>query len=261
MEINTLQQNVQDILKKGKIDEALDKLIEGLAEDQRFKLQKDAVQLKTIYAQARYEYEVKGLLPRSEFDLTQNKTLNGIQAILDKLESAADIRHPATVHRWWIGGPLIVLLLVVLGIWWKVQQSNSHDSKSSAPEEQKTGDSSVLVETRVDSIENYAKQEVAEPLQESATHPNLVAPAPPEEPSQTKVTCSFRLILNSNMADARVFVDNQPAQVIAGHGTQIRIIETTPGMHEIILRNNKFECKFNHEVIPNGKAYQPSTCN
>lgn len=265
MVINELHQTVQGVLQQGKIDEALLVLIQGL-EDRRYRsLQKDAVQLKSNYAQARYQYEVRGALPRPDFELIQNRTIQGIQAIVDKLDTF-DAR-PVSPGKWRIAAISLVLTLLALGLWWKFSR-NDHPGPSSSAAEVPSKTAPVTAQppaaVQAAPIDTQpATSSRPKPHREKTSpgavteRPGATAPSKPPEPE----TCSFQLILNGNMIDARILMDNQPADIVAGEGTQIKTIKTTPGDHKITLRSQKITCSFDVLISAGRRIMQPDICN
>lgn len=268
MSFKELGRTVAGILQEGKIEEALSTLIEGAEHGGKRHLREDAVRLKAGYAQARYQFEVKALMSRAEFELIQNKTINGIQAILNKLE-AADTPPPPARKTLIIAG-IIVLAAVILGWWWIVGRQEdpppTFDKPAMEEAQQTPAPSSVSKDPASDFQKEAATGERKRP--ETPVSPKPSRPAanatndklPAERPARVE-TCTFQLILNVNMIDARVLIDGAPAQIVSGAGTQVKTIKTTPGSHKITLRNNKLECSFDTRISPGSQVMQPSTCN
>jgi len=266
MAINDLSQSVQGILQQGKIEEALDALIKGLGDHRS--LQKDAVQLKTNYAQARYQYEVQAILPRTEFEIIQNKTINGIQAIVGRLELTD---QPASSARtWWIAG-IIAAVVIAFGLWRLISQAGERGGTLTEPAAREVrqvpanpvgvtdstpGLAQPSVITRKKKAEETTPQHKCPivPSTSASDKPSAATSPPPE-------TCAFRLILNTNMIDAGILIDGKPAHLAKGAGTQVQTIETTPGNHKITLRNNKLGCSFDARISAGGQIMQPATCN
>lgn len=74
-------------ISDGDVEGAIDLLMEVLREKNDDKTYKDALFLKSNLHSARQQYEIKGVIARQEYELIVNKTLLGLESILDRLEN------------------------------------------------------------------------------------------------------------------------------------------------------------------------------
>lgn len=95
MELEELNEH----LGEGRIEEALDLLIHWLDTHGLHEEHDDVVLLKANYKKARYQFEVQGTLPRTDFELAQNRTVSALQAVVRGVKERAGKERAARQHR------------------------------------------------------------------------------------------------------------------------------------------------------------------
>lgn len=220
MNIEEIRQIVTALLREGKIDQALEFLVEQLqnAPSQQH-LMNDAVMLQANYAKARRQHEVQGLLPRADFELIQNRTISGVQTILSQLgiplaaapSTADSTRSNRKPWLWPVVGLVIVLLAA--GLWWALRPA----PQASKPELEKTQETVSQTANQPSNTGSQAGGNTASPPK-SKPESSPSAPAQPQkkEPPATTPAKTYRvtLVLNSAWSGANISVDGQRADVL-----------------------------------------------
>jgi hypothetical protein len=71
---------------EGDVEGAVDLLLEMLQQQDNSKAYKDALFLKSNLHSAKQQYEIKGVIARQEYELVVNKTLLGLENLLEDAE-------------------------------------------------------------------------------------------------------------------------------------------------------------------------------
>jgi hypothetical protein len=115
---------------EGDVEGAVDLLLEMLQQQDNSKAYKDALFLKSNLHSAKQQYEIKGVIARQEYELVVNKTLLGLENLLEDAEKgpAPESEKPVrpsivtsteknrTPGKTWIIGLVVVALIVVLAL-------------------------------------------------------------------------------------------------------------------------------------------------
>lgn len=75
-------------ITEGDVEGAVDLLLEMLQQQDNTQAYKDALFLKSNLHSARQQYEIRGVIARQEYELVVNKTLLGLENLLEDVERA-----------------------------------------------------------------------------------------------------------------------------------------------------------------------------
>jgi len=263
------KQQIQKQLEQGNLELAL-KVLQQYASAFAPKRQNDVAVLKATFSNAKRQFEVKGLMTRSEYDLVFARTVNGIQNIIGEETTDFPKISKQSSNRWmWI--TIGILLFLVLPFASYLMLKNGANSSSKQTE-------SLLLDTIVQ--ENTAVQIPAEtaveiekekpPIQPKEKSQKDNKPQEKEEVPITKETepkpriekhaeeaveyLEVKLIVNADYSNTKIFVDGKAATVL--HNTAIIKtirVEKKEEMHHIELKNGERPCDIDLLITKNGQ--------
>ncbi len=269
MELEELNEKFRALIGEVRIEEALDLLIDWLNAHGLHEEHDDVVLLKANFKKARYQFEVQGTLPRTDFDLVQNRTVSASQAVVRGLkETVARGTNKDTrtrPGRAWIWGGVAVAALAGLLYWAAARPGLVKE------EPKMTREDTVLrpIQTRDSNSGALVRPPVV---------PNGVKPAPPatdlkkkegeedaEKPSKEGVTSdnqkkyTLTMILNAEMQDAVVLVNN--TKVAVESRPTFKKIYLTRGEYDIVLQKGEMRCEVKVDIGSDKKLSQSDfTC-
>ena len=187
MELEELNEH----LGEARIEEALDLLIHWLDAHGLHEAHDDVVLLKANYKKARYQFEVQGTLPRTDFELAQNRTVSALQAVVRGVKERAGKERAARQHRaaprsnkplvWAVSGGIGVLAVAGWLFFGNGELGNSAENDEQKP----------VVDT----------PRVTEPIKQSPGEPGQMAGSETKEDERKKkLEADFQAALRS--ADA-----------------------------------------------------------
>ena len=264
MKNNQSYQAAQQALKEGQLSKALDCLLEALPPED--KSQKEQLLfLKSKFEFHRNQYEVKGILTDREFNIHYSKTLVGIQDIMQGLQTRPGQEHTAKKRVGLLPVLLGILLLSVIGlVSYRVMLPVSATAIVAQEEEQKESAAKV-----VDSLVKQEEEKEEKPpvnkkgVEQKRERNNTKLAKEPEKQPETsndpvekeptkeeKVvvppvkTFTVNIIRNSNMSDAKIYVDGQPAIILSNTLILTTIqVKQKEQNHVFELRNDQNICK------------------
>lgn len=256
---------IQQALQDGSLSEALDLLLECTAGKNKH-IKEDVFLLKSKFEYSRNQYEIKGTLTDKEFNLAYSKTVIGIQDILDRLRKPEAYSlevgqsKPDKKENTYKGLMLILMLILVLGISYYSYHSwytgeNKVDTKL-AKEEMVPLDSNLQIgnnnqQNDFSSGRDTAPQQSAKPkdgkINQSPSTNKLIQKVSEDEKIVIEPPAKMfkiKLVMNSNMSNASIFVDGKPATIISSTPivTTIQLAQKQT-MHVLELRQDHKSCK------------------
>lgn len=97
--MKSVREVIYQRISDGDVEGAIDLLMEILREKKNDQTYKDALFLKSNLHSARQQYEIKGVIARQEYELIVNRTLLGLESILDGLDNGRSSPPIPAFHR------------------------------------------------------------------------------------------------------------------------------------------------------------------
>lgn len=253
-----LYAQIQQEFQEGRLSEAFSLLIKA-AEGQDRKIQDDILLLKSKFEYSRNQYEVKGILTDKEFNIQYSKSMIGAQDALTRLRNNDLKAAPIKQRKVWL---LPVLLLMVLGIGGLIWYATSSPSEPVSQEKDQAV-SSIITEPVATTTgpppaesKPESKPDIKEEHKQPTNTPTVKKEDPPTDPvveTKTEIaqpppppakTFSVTLIRNSDMSDAQILVDGQPAVILNDTPSIIIIqVKEKSEMHLFEMKKDGRTCK------------------
>ena len=141
--MDKLKKIIYGRIGEGDVEGAIDLLMETLQQRHDDNTYKDALFLKSNLHTAKQQYEIKGVIVRQEYELVVNKTLLGLERILDELGNLSSevveqrpnkrLSEPPAKSRPFFGSPLFIgltFVAVLVGVIFFVLQNKLFISKT-----------------------------------------------------------------------------------------------------------------------------------
>ena len=275
--MEAIYNKVQKELKAGRLSIALDLLLESVDKNNKG-IRDELLLLKSKFEYHRNQYEIQGIITDKEFNIHYSKTVLGIQNILGRLQKGE--AKPVKTKRSLI--PIIVVAVILgasLSFWLITGLNKPKETKiQGGVAERDTLTDTTLSETKEAIVpeeivtsprKNESKEEEKEnkPAANTVKQKNTTSvneqktntesseeekiPVPPEP---TTRTFDVKLIMNSDMSDARIFVDGKPATIVSQTPiiTTIRVFEKTNN-HSFELKTDNKTCKRDRLITENNQ--------
>lgn len=264
-----IYKSIQKELQEGRLSKALDLLLEA-TEGKHKNLKEELLLLKSKFEYYRNQYEIKGILTDKEFNIHYSKTVLGIQEVLEKLqkgtgEKSISLGKSEKKKRALV--PLIAIAVIFglgLVLWGfyttrKAQELTIPETlldldDSVELEPPRTTEPPPVVQEEVAKQENQPIEKPKTKLDNTKTDAPATIPVEekdqpeikPETKLETPPAKYFEVILtmNSDMSDAKILVDGEPAIVLSSTPIikKIRVTEKQ-SMHVFELKNESKNCK------------------
>lgn len=260
---------IQTALGEGQISEALDMLV-AAAKGRDKRIREDILLLKSKFEYNRSQYQVRGVLTDKEFNIHFSKAILGAQDALERLYSGDTTETAAAATKTraflWIWPVAVVILLGMGGLWWYFSQPSSLEPKITdqittelqpvTDQEEKTV-SQPLEKKEEKSTDSAPVKKPAQEKRSLTNSPTSTNNQPAEQteptvPPPSVQTFQVNIIRNSDMSDAEIFVDGEPA-IILSNTLIITTIQVTqkPGMHVFEIKKDGQSCKRERLITQN----------
>lgn len=281
---------VQEALGKGKVSKALDLLLE-LTDEKDQLLREDALLLKSKFEYNRNQYEVKGILTEQAFNIQYSKTILGVQDILERLakgtnrplesEIASSSSRSKIYQRSFLA--ILVVALLAIGAFWyfsllaenknpvgdtQVEEIANHIDQDNNPGKKKEEQANPSVqEESKERAKKQSKKQVENPnvpepnTSDQATPPPVKKIEKMAEPPPAK-TFAVNIMRNSDMSDAKIFVDGQAATILNSTPIVITIqVAQKQTNHVFELKKDEKVCQKELLIRSDGQKVIFGACN
>lgn len=256
--MQSIHRTVRFHLVMGKPSKALDAMIGFLTHSSQQELLSDAILLKSQYESAAHNYR-QGMMPRAEFDLIQNRTVNALQAILKDLQTDEAIEGvaldalPVRQTYWGVVG-IVVVVIAVAG--WLVFRS--HDMPIVEGAKPAIKDTSVVKPPVKPPKVSTGKDKVEPPP--VFTRPPEITPTPTEPPPKNVETEPVTILyVPDPWGEANILADGQKIGFTSSGSNTVRL-SVPKNTQTFQLEKNGKTCNGQKSIASSGKVVVNFTC-